>query len=84
MSIPFTARRVCDTVSPASIETCHADRNPGFSEKSTYEDLRNAPCTSCAVLEDMSVYWAPTLYFRHADGRYEEVGQEGGMLAYVT
>ncbi|KAL1839072.1 hypothetical protein VTJ49DRAFT_1902 [Mycothermus thermophilus] len=54
----------------------------GFSESSTYEDLVNADCTSCAVLEDKSVYWAPSLYFHHADGRFEEVGQEGGMLAY--
>ncbi|KAL2266437.1 hypothetical protein VTJ83DRAFT_5789 [Remersonia thermophila] len=54
----------------------------GFGMSSTYEDLVNADCTSCAVLEDKSVYWAPSLYFRHEDGRFEEVGQEGGMLAY--
>jgi len=28
------------------------------------------------------VYWAPALYFQHADGTYEFVEQVGGMLAY--
>jgi hypothetical protein len=43
--------------------------------------LHNAPCTSCAVTEDLSAYWTPNVYFKHADGKYEEVKQEGGMLA---
>ncbi|GAB1314204.1 hypothetical protein MFIFM68171_04414 [Madurella fahalii] len=54
----------------------------GFSEKSTYEDLANADCTSCAVVEDKSAYWTPNLYFKHANGTYEAVQQVGGMLAY--
>lgn len=29
----------------------------------------------------MSVYWAPVVYFRHANGTYQEVLQDGGMLA---
>ncbi|KAL2157597.1 hypothetical protein VTH06DRAFT_5976 [Thermothelomyces fergusii] len=54
----------------------------GFGASATYEDLRNGDCTSCAVAEDMSAYWAPVLYFRHANGSYQEVLQDGGMLAY--
>ncbi|KAL2179084.1 uncharacterized protein P884DRAFT_276164 [Thermothelomyces heterothallicus CBS 202.75] len=54
----------------------------GFGASATYEDLRNADCTSCAVVEDMSAYWAPAVYFRHANGSYQEVLQDGGMLAY--
>ncbi|EAQ90551.1 hypothetical protein CHGG_02486 [Chaetomium globosum CBS 148.51] len=54
----------------------------GFSASSTFEDLRNADCTSCAVAEDMSVYWAPAVYFKHLNGTYQEVKQDGGMLAY--
>lgn len=54
----------------------------GFSASTTFEDLRNADCTSCAVAEDMSVYWAPALYFKHINGSYQEVQQDGGMLAY--
>ncbi|KAH6626243.1 hypothetical protein B0J18DRAFT_476939 [Chaetomium sp. MPI-SDFR-AT-0129] len=53
-----------------------------FSATSSYDDLRNGECTSCAVTEDMSAYWAPGAYFRHANGTYEEVNQVGGMLAY--
>lgn len=29
----------------------------------------------------MSSYWAPNLYFKHANGTYQEVEQIGGMLA---
>ncbi|KAL2197447.1 hypothetical protein P885DRAFT_77134 [Corynascus similis CBS 632.67] len=54
----------------------------GFSASSTYEDLVNADCTSCAVAEDKSVYWAPVVYFKHENGTYQEVLQDGGMLAY--
>jgi hypothetical protein len=43
--------------------------------------LTNGDCTSCAVAQDKSAYWAPTLYFKHADGTYEAVQQVGGMLA---
>lgn len=28
-----------------------------FSMTSTYDDLRNSQCTSCAVEEDKSAYW---------------------------
>lgn len=54
---------------------------PGFSDAATYEDLANGECTSCAVAQDKSAYWAPVLYFKHADGSFEEVQQVGGMLA---
>ncbi|KAK4191702.1 hypothetical protein QBC35DRAFT_295953 [Podospora australis] len=54
----------------------------GFSADATYEDLHNADCTSCGVVQDKSAYWAPVMYFRHEDGQYELVPQIGGMLAY--
>ncbi|KAM7221127.1 protein of unknown function (DUF1996) domain containing protein [Rhypophila decipiens] len=54
----------------------------GFSMKATYDDLINADCTSCAVRQDKSVYWAPALYFQHANGTFQYVEQAGGMLAY--
>ncbi|KAK4157616.1 hypothetical protein C8A00DRAFT_40042 [Chaetomidium leptoderma] len=54
----------------------------GFNEKATYEDLANGECTSCGVAEDKSAYWAPNVYFKHANGSYQEVQQVGGMLAY--
>jgi len=54
----------------------------GFNMNATYEDLVAGDCTSCGVVEDKSVYWAPALYFRHDDGTYELVEQVGGMLNY--
>jgi hypothetical protein len=53
----------------------------GFS--STYNDLLLSSCTSCAVRQDMSAYWTPTLMFEHANGTTEIVPQVGGMLMYV-
>lgn len=40
-------------------------------------------CTSCEVAEDRSVYWSPSLYFRHDNGSYELVQTAGGMTVYV-
>ncbi|KAK3491444.1 hypothetical protein B0T13DRAFT_74989 [Neurospora crassa] len=54
----------------------------GFSDKSSYDDLLKGDCTSCAVTQDMSAYWTPSLYFQHADGSFELVPQVGGMLSY--
>ncbi|KAI9783381.1 MAG: hypothetical protein M1839_003916 [Geoglossum umbratile] len=38
--------------------------------------------TSCAVIQDKSAYWTPSVYFIGADGTTELVEQVGGMLAY--
>lgn len=55
----------------------------GFSATSNSDDLVNGDCTSCAVVEDKSAYWTPTLHFKNAaTGKFELVQQVGGMLAY--
>lgn len=54
----------------------------GFNENPTHADLFNGDCTSCVVTEDKSAYWTPNLYFKHANGTFQEVQQVGGMLAY--
>ncbi|KAL2257868.1 hypothetical protein VTK26DRAFT_9068 [Humicola hyalothermophila] len=76
--------RLDPLVNPGTLSThAHAIHgSSGFNEKATYEDLINGECTSCGVVEDKSSYWAPNLYFKHADGQFEEVEQVGGMLAY--
>jgi hypothetical protein len=87
--MPFTVLQVCIDNAPGNpswfVRKGIAVLTPihlvGFNAAATYEDLRNGECTSCAVTEDMSSYWAPNLYFRHANGSYEEVQQVGGMLA---
>lgn len=75
--------RIDPLVNPGEVaQHVHAIHgSSGFSEKATYEDLINADCTSCAVTQDKSVYWAPALYFQHANGTYQIVNQVGGMLA---
>jgi hypothetical protein len=53
-----------------------------FSAWATYDDLRNAQCTTCEVEQDKSLYWIPPLYFHGADGKYTLVPQTGGVLVY--
>ncbi|KAJ4306429.1 hypothetical protein N0V88_001230 [Collariella sp. IMI 366227] len=76
--------RLDPIISPGRVaQHAHAIHgSSGFSETATYEDLINGDCTSCAATEDKSAYWAPTLYFKHANGTYQDVEQVGGMLAY--
>ncbi|KAK9777839.1 hypothetical protein AB5N19_04550 [Seiridium cardinale] len=54
----------------------------GFSESATYDSIMAGNCTSCAVTEDLSAYWTPAMYFQYANGTFELVQQDGGMLAY--
>ncbi|KAK0635356.1 hypothetical protein B0T17DRAFT_485782 [Bombardia bombarda] len=76
--------RIDPLVNPGEVgqHVHHIHASSGFSEKATYDDLVNAECTSCAVTQDKSAYWAPALYFNHANGTYQAVEQVGGMLAY--
>ncbi|KAJ5620984.1 hypothetical protein N7510_004968 [Penicillium lagena] len=53
-----------------------------FSMNSNQQTLQKSSCTSCAVMQDKSAYWTPTLYFMHPNGSAELVEQVGGMLAY--
>jgi hypothetical protein len=58
-----------------------ADLLLGFGMSSSQAELRNSDCTSCAVTEDKSAYWAPALYFMHTNGSAQVVDEVGGMLA---
>lgn len=48
---------------------------------SDQNSLLSADCTSCAVTQDKSAYWAPALYFMHTNGSAQVVEEVGGMLA---
>ncbi|PWY79704.1 hypothetical protein BO70DRAFT_407241 [Aspergillus heteromorphus CBS 117.55] len=54
----------------------------GFAMSATEASLKKGSCTSCAVTQDKSAYWAPALYFMHENGDAELVNEVGGMLAY--
>lgn len=75
--------RVDPLVNPGEVaqHVHHIHGSSGFNENATYEDLINGDCTSCAVTQDKSVYWAPALYFKHQNGTFQLVDQIGGMLA---
>lgn len=49
----------------------------------TYEEMRNASCTSCQIQQDMSNYWIPQLYYQNSgNGSFEDVSTIGGMTVY--
>ncbi|KAJ9604680.1 hypothetical protein H2200_010794 [Cladophialophora chaetospira] len=54
--------------------------NIGFDP--TLEELLDSNCTSCMVLQDKSVYWAPRMYFQHANGTFQIIPTSGGLTAY--
>ena len=56
------------------------NNHPDFAKDSTADTLLQADCTSCAVKQDKSAYWAPALYFVHDNGAAELVEEVGGML----
>lgn len=58
-----------------------ADLCLGFGMSSDQASLLNSDCTSCAVTQDKSAYWAPALYFMHTNGSAQVVEEVGGMLA---
>lgn len=59
----------------------YADIRLGFGMSSDQESLLSGDCTSCAVTQDKSAYWAPALYFMHTNGSAQVVDEVGGMLA---
>ncbi|EAS31001.3 WSC domain-containing protein [Coccidioides immitis RS] len=62
------------------VHSVHGGKN--FAMTVTSEELLASECTSCAVVQDKSAYWTPSLYFIHANGEAELVKQVGGMLVY--
>lgn len=53
----------------------------GFGFSANEASLKASDCTSCAVTQDKSAYWTPSLMFMHDNGISEMVTQVGGMLA---
>ncbi|KAI5301406.1 hypothetical protein KEM56_001753 [Ascosphaera pollenicola] len=72
---------IVDPGKPAAhVHSLHGSGALSFT--SDHDSLQAANCTSCAVKEDKSAYWTPSLYFQHSNGSSEIVEQVGGMLAY--
>lgn len=72
-----------DPLADYGVISAHAHSIQGgsaFSETSMEADLLTSNCTSCAVTQDHSAYWAPAVYFMGEDGTTSVVSQSGGML----
>ncbi|KAL2813195.1 hypothetical protein BDW59DRAFT_34900 [Aspergillus cavernicola] len=63
------------------VHTVHGSN--GFGMSTDMSTLLAGSCTSCAVKQDKSAYWAPALYFvDESTGDSELVEEVGGLLAY--
>ena len=62
----------------------------GFAADMNYTSARRSNCLTCNILEDLSNYWTPKLYFQAANGSFldvpiqgdNEYGNMGGMAIY--
>ncbi|KAL8667681.1 MAG: hypothetical protein Q9202_000536 [Teloschistes flavicans] len=77
--------RIDPIINPGAVSG-HAHKIAGainVNQGSTYDTLRQASCTSCAVQDDKSAYWTPKLYYQHSNGSFEEVGNSGMTVYYL-
>lgn len=82
--------RIDPILEPGSIGT-HVHDFMGANnanENSTFESLREAPCTSMGrangnpIVEDRSIYWHPALYVKSNSGEYIQVPTNGHQIYY--
>ncbi|KAH9885182.1 WSC domain-containing protein [Xylariomycetidae sp. FL2044] len=53
-----------------------------FNFTMDYALTQTATCSSCKVVEDLSSYWVPSLYYHAENGSFIPVRQTGGALIY--
>ena len=77
--------RVDPIVNPGSLAGhCHMIAGPNnINTTSTFNSLQASYCTSCSVQKDKSAYWTPNMYYRHRNGSYEEVPNDGTVVYYL-
>ncbi|KAI4213743.1 MAG: hypothetical protein LQ351_003709 [Letrouitia transgressa] len=76
--------RIDPVINPGSLSP-HAHKITGASNvdaNSNFDSLQKTKCTSCEVGADKSVYWTPILYYRHPNGSFEEVPNQGMAVYY--
>ncbi|KAI1079785.1 hypothetical protein F5B20DRAFT_590325 [Whalleya microplaca] len=53
-----------------------------FNFTMDYALTQTATCSSCKVVQDLSSYWVPNLYYHAENGTFIPVKQSGGALIY--
>ncbi|KAK5148930.1 hypothetical protein LTR04_000305, partial [Oleoguttula sp. CCFEE 6159] len=77
--------RIDPIVTPGGISS-HVHKIAGgynIGLNSSYEDMTNSKCTSCEIGADKSAYWTPQLYYRHANGKFQDVPNSGMTVYYL-
>ncbi|KAH8687187.1 WSC domain-containing protein [Tricladium varicosporioides] len=54
----------------------------GFGFQMDYASTQKSTCSSCSVVQDMSNYWTPSVYYRAKNKTFTAVQQTGGALIY--
>ncbi|TVY83581.1 WSC domain-containing protein [Lachnellula suecica] len=81
---PLVTQRADPIVSPGKV-SAHAHTimgGNGFGFQMDFASTQASTCSSCTVLQDMSNYWVPTLYYKAQNGSFISVGQAGGATIY--
>ncbi|KAF4624411.1 hypothetical protein G7Y89_g13760 [Cudoniella acicularis] len=81
---PIVVERADPIVSPGQVSNhMHTIMGGnGFGFQMDYAATQASTCSSCAVVQDKSNYWVPTVYYRAKNGTFTSVGQTGGALIY--
>ncbi|KAI0006827.1 hypothetical protein F4779DRAFT_643846 [Xylariaceae sp. FL0662B] len=69
---PWTVSKHCHTVMGSN----------AFNFTMDYALTQTATCSSCKVVQDLSSYWVPNLYYHAENGSFIPVKQSGGALIY--
>ncbi|KAI1814418.1 WSC domain-containing protein [Poronia punctata] len=84
-SSPVAVERADPIISPGTV-SMHLHTIMGsdaFNFTMDYQDTQTeATCSTCKVVEDMSAYWVPSLFYHAENGSFIPVKQTSGALIY--
>ncbi|ORY85568.1 hypothetical protein BCR37DRAFT_377247 [Protomyces lactucae-debilis] len=55
----------------------------GIGPNADFQSLRASDCTSCPIVEDLSAYWTPMLYYRDQNNTVQPVANGGTTVYYL-
>ncbi|TYJ52688.1 hypothetical protein B9479_006694 [Cryptococcus floricola] len=56
----------------------HIIGSSAFIASESFEDTQTANCTTANLIDDLSNYWSPMLYYKWKNGSYSAITGDGG------
>ncbi|KAI1633367.1 hypothetical protein F4809DRAFT_655210 [Biscogniauxia mediterranea] len=83
-SSPVVVERADPIMNEGQVSShCHTVMGSNaFNFTMDYDLTQKATCSTCKVVEDLSSYWVPNLYYLAENGSFIDVKQSGGALIY--